>query len=481
MNRMKISFLGGAGSVTGSCYLMESAGVRFLLDCGMHQGSEEEEDLNRRPFAFSPHDVEFMILSHAHIDHSGRIPLLVRDGFSGPVFCTPPTADLGDILLRDSGNIHEMESRNAYEAALRREKEKEPGERQDVQVRPPLYTVEDAEKAVKSFRKVPYHKEFSPAPGVRVRFLDAGHLLGSAVVEIWLDGENPPRKLVFSGDLGMKDKPILRDPEFVEEADILLLESTYGARLHADMHKGIRDLIRIIEETSRRGGSVVIPSFAVGRTQELLYLLNIFYEDHPEYRKMLDPLKVFVDSPLAISATEIFTRHPEVFDRETRKRIEGGDKPLDFKNLILTSRKKASVEITRMEEPRIIIASSGMCEGGRILYHLQQHLPDPLASIVFVGYQAENTRGRQIVSGKPEVNLFGRDYPVRAHIHNLEGFSGHADQAMLLEWLGHMEKAPQHIFLVHGEDESKEALSAKIREDLGWDSRVAPQGETVEL
>lgn len=484
---MKIHFLGAVETVTGSCFLLQAAGVTFLMECGLFQGDDWVEAKNREPFAFDPGSVDFMILSHAHIDHSGRIPLLVREGFSGPVYCTKATADLSDIMLRDSANIQEFEARDANERNKRRIKREMRGRSarkealQELTEEVPLYTLEDAKKALKQFRGIDYGETFEPAPGVSVRFLESGHLLGSSIVEVWVTEKGDTTKLVYTGDLGRRYRPILRDPATVDEADILLLEATYGDRLHEKMEDSEAAVKQILVETLDRGGNVIIPSFAVGRTQELIYLFNQYSRQGGPVARALDGTSIYVDSPMATSATEVFRRHPELFDEETKTLILSGITPLDFDKLDFTRTKNQSIALNYVEEAKIIISSSGMCEAGRILHHLKHNLTDPDASIVMVGFQAPGTLGRQLRDGASSVELFGETVPVLAQIHVLDGFSGHADYEDLLEWLGALKTPPRCMFLVHGEDSSKEAFAVRVQEELGWDCVKIPGREQWDL
>lgn len=453
---MNISFLGAAGTVTGSNYLITTEKYKFLLDCGQFQGGKKTEELNFIDFAYNPSDVDFMILSHAHIDHSGRIPKLVKEGFTGRIYCTRGTSDLADILLKDSGHIHEKET----------EWENRKRTRAGLAPLEPLFTVADAEVAVKYLYPVLYDQTILVNDDITIRFKDAGHILGSSIVEIWVRENSHEKKLVFSGDLGMKNKPLLRNPETIDEADYLLIESTYGNRLHDHPEKRIDKLIQIILETTDRGGTVVIPSFAVGRTQEIIYELNKFYDDKEE-GKRFNRIPVYIDSPLATRATEIFRRNAEVFDEETRNYIMSGDNPLDFKNLHFTKTVEESIALNQNEEPKIIISASGMANAGRIKHHLKHHLWRPESSVIFVGYQAEGTLGRRIKNGEKIVRIFGEPIQVNAQIHEIEGFSGHADQAGLMDWLKAFKKIPEKIFIVHGEDDSREDFRKLVASTFG--------------
>lgn len=454
---MKIKFCGATIGVTGSCHLLTTDRHRVLLDCGQFQGNKEMDDLNWEPFPFDPESIEAVVLSHAHIDHCGRIPLLVKRGFTGDIYCTDATADLLQVMLLDSAYIHEKDA----------EWQTKKNARTGKPAVEPLYTVQDAERSLKLVKPILYDQLVELNDQMKIVFNDAGHILGSAITEIWVTENDQTSKIVFSGDLGVINRPILRDPKKIKKADYLIMESTYGGRLHPENSTSIDRLIHIIIATVKRGGSVIIPAFAVGRTQELIYELNMFYEHHPEYQDVLGDLNVYIDSPMATTATEVFRKNAQVFDEETKELILSGDNPLDFKNLIFTRSTAESQALNMNRTPKIIISASGMCEAGRIRHHLKHNLWDPKNSIVFVGYQAEGTLGRALIDGVKEVKLFGETVIVAAEIHNLEGFSGHADQNGLLDWLGGFQKIPKQIFLVHGEEQSKIDFAKAAQERLG--------------
>jgi metallo-beta-lactamase family protein len=456
---MKIKFIGASMSVTGSCHLITTDKYKILLDCGQYQGSKSMNALNYEDFGFDPTDIDVMLLSHAHIDHSGRIPLLVKRGYTGPIYSTVATKDLLGIMLKDSGYIHEKEAEWDNKKAMRLGKA----------LVEPLYTQVDAEESMKSIKSVLYGQIITINEDIKVRYNDAGHILGSSILEIWITENEKVYKIVFSGDLGVKGRPILKDPTLIEEADYLIMETTYGDRLHESNTKSIDDLINAILKTTRRGGTVVIPSFAVGRTQEIIYQLNRFYEAHAEHQEELDAIMVYVDSPLATSATDIFRRNAQDFDDETKEYILKGDNPLDFKNLKFTRTSEESKALNFNTNPKIIISASGMCEAGRIKHHLKHNLWNPKSSVVFVGYQAEGTLGRSIVNGDKDVTVLGEKIHVSAEIFNLEGFSGHADRDDLLDWLKGFKKKPIKIFLVHGETDSKKGFAEIVKEKLGYD------------
>ncbi len=462
---MKIKFLGAATSVTGSCHLITTDRYKILLDCGQFQGSDETDALNWVDFDFDPAEIDFVLLSHAHIDHSGRLPLLVKRGFRGRVYCTSATADLLDVMLKDSAYIHEKE------AEWKNRKNQRAG-RPFVE---PLYTVEDAIATLEQIAPVLYQQPLSLNEDIKVNFNDAGHILGSAIIELFVQEHGTVSKIVFSGDLGTKNRPILKDPAIIQEADYLIMETTYGNRVHEENSNSIENLVNIVCDTIKRGGTVVIPSFAVGRTQELIYEFSRFFEAHTECQKILDHVMVYIDSPMAISVTEIFKKHAQDFDDETKAYILQGDNPLEFRNLRFTRSTEESKALNLDASPKIIIAASGMCEAGRIKHHLKYNLWNKKSSIIFVGYQAEGTLGRFIINGAKEVSIFGEKIHVAAEIYNLEGFSGHADQNGLLDWLSGFQARPRKIFLVHGEAESKKDFAALVKSTLGYDCTVVEE------
>lgn len=444
---------------------------KILLDCGQFQGGKEMDRMNEEPFPFNPAEIECVILSHAHIDHCGRLPLLVKRGFKGPIYCTDATADLLDVMLKDSAYIHEKDAEWQTRKNLRTGKP--PVE--------PLYTIQDSEAALRLVKPILYDQLVELNPEMKIVFNDAGHILGSAITELWVTEGDKTSKIVFSGDLGVENRPILRDPVKIKKADFLIMETTYGNRLHPENATSIDDLIKITLKTIKRGGSVIIPSFAVGRTQELIYQFNMFYEHHPEYADTLGKVYVYIDSPMATTATEVFKKNAQVFDDETKAYIMSGDHPLDFPNLRFTRNTADSQMLNQDKTSKIIISASGMCEAGRIRHHLKHNLWDSRNSIVFVGYQAEGTLGRMLVEGAKEVKLFGEPIMVGAEIYNLEGFSGHADQKGLLDWLGGFQKEPKHIFLVHGETQSKIDFAAKVKEVFGYEPIVVNGNTEYEL
>lgn len=468
---MKIKFCGASSGVTGSCHLLTTENHKILLDCGQFQGGKSQEALNAEPFPFDPAEVECVILSHAHIDHCGRIPLLVKRGFRGKIYCTDATADLLDVMLKDSGYIHEKDAERQSRKALRAGKP--PVE--------PLYTYNDAVEALQYVEPVLYNQLIELNENMKIVFNDAGHILGSAITELWITEDGKESKIVFSGDLGMIDRPILRDPTIIKKADYVIMETTYGNRNHPENSTSINQLLDIVLKTIKRGGNVVIPSFAVGRTQEIIFEFNRFYEEHPEYRDQLDKVKVYVDSPMATTATEMFRKNAQVFDEETKAYIMRGDNPLDFKNLKFTRTTAESQALNMDRSPKIIISASGMCEAGRIRHHLKHNLWDARSSVVFVGYQAEGTLGKLLVEGTKDITLFGEAVHVNAEIYNLEGFSGHADQNGLFAWISGFRKKPRQVFLVHGEEDSKKDFAKLISDKLGYDPVVVLENSEYEL
>jgi metallo-beta-lactamase family protein len=446
-----IQFWGAARTVTGSMHLLRANGTRILLDCGLYQGKRKESFERNRNFPFDPRDIDILVLSHAHIDHSGNIPNLVKNGFDGPIYCTFATRDLCAAMLRDSGHIQEMDAQ--YVNKKRARKGEPPVE--------PIYTQQDAVQSLGQFISLGYGRSFPLAPGVRLTFLDAGHILGSAIVMLDIekpDGANAHR-FVFSGDLGRPDKPILEDPTRITGCDTLIIESTYGNRLHPDVNDIQDELQRVVSETVQRGGKLIIPAFAVGRTQELVYDLHqlILAGEIPE-------LPVFVDSPLAIDATGVFRLHPECFDEQVEQFLHetGARDPFGFSRLQYTRSVEQSKSINHLEEPAIIISASGMAEAGRIQHHLKNNVEDPRNTVLIVGWQAPNTLGRYIVEEHETVKIFGERYKLRAHVEVINGFSAHADREELLDWVKAMAQLPSQTFVVHGDPEPAEAMATGL-------------------
>jgi len=453
---MKITFHGAAGTVTGSQHLIEVNGRRIMLDCGLFQGKRKESyELNRQGFCDGK-TVDCLILSHAHIDHSGNIPCLVKSGFDGDILCTQATRDLCAVMLMDSAHIQEQDLLFVNKQRQRNQQ----------QLFEPLYTKEDVVRAMAQFVGISPKRKREILPGVFLTFIEAGHMLGSANILLDIHEEESGRdlRLVYSGDIGRPGIPIIRDPAPITEGtDILIMESTYGNRTHPPYPDSERELERIVNETYQRGGCLLVPAFAVGRTQQLVYALHKLY-----LNRDIPNLPIYVDSPLATRVTDIFRLHPEAYDQEIREFILRGDRdnPFGFDTLRYTQSVAESKELNFLREPAIIISASGMMEGGRILHHLRNRISDPKNTILVTGWQAPNTLGRRIVEGHETVKIFGEEFPLRAKVEVLTGFSGHADREGLLAWAGAMEKKPTHTFLVHGEEEATAALAAALREKL---------------
>lgn len=457
---MRIHFHGAAGQVTGSMHLVEAAGKRVLLDCGMQQGSREMEAANFEPFPFDPESIDALVASHAHIDHIGRIPQLVARGFRGPVFAQEATAELMPIMLLDAASLAE----NDAERANRKRK---PGEPEAL----PLYTRDDVEDAMAQVRSLRYDTRTPILAGVDIAFRDAGHILGSSIVELWADG----KKLVFSGDLGPKGTPILRDPETVRDADLVLMESTYGDRNHKDRAETISELGGILERAWNDGGNVLIPAFAVGRSQELLYWFARFWDEWKMSR-----WRVFLDSPMANRVLKVYDRHHALFDAEARDVWRGTPNPFRLPNLHATVTTGESMAINRIERGAVVIAGSGMANGGRILHHLRHRLGRRETHVVFVGYQAEGTLGRKLVNGAKWVRIHGGDVQANAQVHTVGGLSAHADQHGLIEWYSGFDPHPP-LALVHGEDEARETLAGEIGKRFGVEVELARPGMEHEV
>ena len=473
---MKITFLGATRTVTGSNFLVEGAGKKFLVDCGLGQGKSELEEENYSEFEFDPHEIDFMLLTHAHIDHSGRIPKLYKEGYRNKIYAQKATKDLCAIMLPDSGHIQEQESEWKNRKRIRK------GERP----REPIYTAEEATKCLEIFEAVKYNEIIEITPDIHVRFNDAGHMLGSSIIEVWVKENGKETKAVFSGDLGNNDIPLLNEPTMIEETDYLVMESTYGSRLHMRNDDKAEIFLDVVSETIDNGGTVVIPSFAVGRTQEILYEIDKLKDirKDEEFRrkyKTLMKTPVYVDSPLAISATEVFKENMDLFDDETQAEISKGENPLEFPGLKFTMTTEESKALNEDNTPSIIISASGMCDVGRIKHHLKHNLWNPKSTILFVGYQAPGTLGYNIVNGAKTVKIFGEEIAVNARIEYIEGYSGHADQEGLMRFVNSFNKKPKHIFLVHGEEESQDVLKEKIEKETNLPVTIASFGETYDL
>ena len=465
---MKLTFVGAAHEVTGSCHFLQTAGKNILIDCGMEQGP----DLYENPGLPIPaNEVDYVFLTHAHIDHSGMLPRLAKDGFKGQIFTTYATADLCNIMLRDSAHIQE------FEAEWRNRKGKRAGKPEYE----PVYVMQDALDAIELLVPCQYGERIRICEGVEIRFTDVGHLLGSASIEVWATEDGVTKKIVFSGDIGNTDQPIIKDPAYTENADYIVMESTYGNRVHAQEKPDyLGDFTRILKETFDRKGNVVIPSFAVGRTQELLYYIRQIkaedrVKDHGDF-------KVVVDSPLAVEATKIFNKNiDETYDEEAMELVKEGINPITFSNLHLSITTEESKAINFETEPMVIISASGMCEAGRIRHHLKHNLWRPENTIIFVGYQAYGTLGRSLIEGAKEVKLFGETIKVSADIVRLEGLSGHADKNGLLKWVNSFEKKPEEVFVVHGEDAVCEAFTSCLKDEYKFKARAPYSGDVFDL
>lgn len=474
---MKVTFLGATKTVTGSNFLVEGAGKKFIVDCGLYQGKATDELKNEEDFAYDVKQIDFMLLTHAHIDHSGRIPKLYNEGFRGDIYATKATCDLCSIMLPDSGHIQE----NEVEWKNRKRR------REGLKELPPLYTAEEAIKAMEIFHPVKYDEIVEINENIKVRFNDAGHMLGSSIIEIWVTEAGKTEKVVFTGDLGNNDIPLLDSPTMIESTDYLIMESTYGNRLHIRNDEKAELFLDIVAETLEKGGNVVIPSFAVGRTQEILYELDKLKErnkDNEEFKKKYQKLMdaaVFVDSPLAISATEVFRENMDLFEEDVKKAMARGDNPLEFPGLQFTRTADESKALNETAHASIIISASGMCEVGRIKHHLKHNLWNPINTILFVGYQAPGTLGRNIVDGAKKVKIFGEEIAVNARIEYIEGYSGHADQEWLLNFVYSFINKPKHIFLVHGESEGQIVLKQKIQETTKIPVTIPDFGDVYEL
>jgi metallo-beta-lactamase family protein len=464
---MKVTFLGAAREVTGSSYLVETDTVRFLVDCGMFQGGREAPARNRRPFGFDASTLDFVLVTHAHIDHSGLLPKLMLAGFNGPIYATEATADLLTVMLPDSGHIQEAE----LQRFMRRRKasSRTPPS--------PIYTVQDAQQCLSLVNPVQYDKRLEPHGDIACCFRDAGHILGSAILEVWVTQDTRRTKLVFSGDLGQPGRPILRDPTLIEDADVLFIESTYGNRLHKDLPATLDELGQVIEQTLyKKNGNVIIPAFAVGRTQEIIYHLHQLSQ-----QGRLHNLNIFVDSPMATAATRITKKHMALFDDEARQLANWFKAGRDLPNLRFVGSAEESIALNQVRSGAIVISASGMCDAGRIKHHLRHNLGRRECSVLITGFQAQGTLGRRLVDGATQVSIFGQRIPVRASIHTLGGFSAHADQSALLDWVSGFQRPPDKTFVVHGEETAALTFAERLRSDMGWSVMVPELGQSVQL
>jgi metallo-beta-lactamase family protein len=457
---MNITFHGAARGVTGAQHLLEVNGVRILLDCGLHQGKRQESFERNRTLPYDPRQVDFLVLSHAHIDHSGNIPSLVKNGFTGDILCTFATRDLCAMMLRDSAHIQEADIEYVNKKRLRR------GET----ALEPIYTTQDALDALRFFLAIGYERPYRITPDISLTFYDAGHILGSAITALDITENGSTRRLVYSGDLGRPDRPILRDPTYLEGADIVLVESTYGTRRHESTADAENELEQVITRAFQRGGKVIVPAFAVGRTQELVYCIHRLKIRHD----LPSGLPVFVDSPLAIDATSVFRLHPECYDDEIGTFLLDTGDPFGFDELTYTRSVEASKALNFLREPAVIISAAGMCEAGRIQHHLKNNIEDPRNTVLIVGWQSPDTLGRRIVERQPVVKIFGEEYRLNASVEVINGFSAHADRLELLGWLGAMQPRPQTTFVVHGEEPVALAFGGTLLQE-GWPSVHVPK------
>lgn len=450
---MQIEFLGATQEVTGSCFLLQVGESRLLVDCGMIQGSPDHERHNRDPFPFDPEAIDAVVLTHAHIDHSGRLPLLIKRGYSGKIYTHRATVDLCEIMLEDSGYLNEKEVQ--WENKKR--------ERKGLELLEPLYTRNDARETHLHFRSLDYEQVEEILPGVKLTLHDAGHILGSAIAELDLMEGNKTRKIVFSGDLGHRGAPILRDPQAVKRADLVILESTYGDRLHRSWEETWQEMGEIISNARSGKGNILIPAFAVGRTQELLYVFKRNFEDWG-----IGDWEVFLDSPMAIEATDVYFRHAKVYDKRAKKLYQQSGNPFMLPNLHRSQRSEDSMKINQIRSGAIIIAGSGMCTGGRIKHHFKHNIWREDAHVLIVGFQARGTLGRALVDGTRHISLWGETVQVKAQVHTIGGLSAHADQRGLLDWYGHFDNRPR-VALVHGEPEAMEELAQRLQSEYGSD------------
>lgn len=460
---MKLKFLGGAKTVTGSCFYMECNNLKFLVECGMYQG-EDAEEINKASFDFNPGEIDYIFITHAHLDHSGMLPRVVKEGFRGSIITTAATRDLLELMLYDSAHIQESDSEWLTRKALRAGKP----------TVIPLYTTEDVKDVIPLIDVKKYGEIFHLGNGIKYRFLDAGHILGSGTLELWFQDSPKEKKIVFSGDIGKKGNPIINDPHTPVEADFIVMESTYGNRLHKPLKESIDELIDAIKTTFKKGGNVYIPSFAVGRTQDLLYILNDLVRE-----KRLYKINVYLDSPLAQEATKIYLAHPECFDEEAIKRFTTEDFD-DSVKLHFVQNVQESIALNRIKSGIIVIAGSGMCEGGRIRHHLKHNLWRSECSVIFVGFQGKGTLGREIVDGAKTVQILGEEIAVRASIYTINGFSAHADQAELIEWLTLFNDSPE-VFIVHGEEEVSISFGKLVNEKIGFKTYVPEKGDVFDI
>ena len=474
---MKLKFCGATRTVTGSCYFVDTDEFKFLVDCGAFQGRDELDTLNYEPFPFNPSELDAIFLTHAHYDHCGRIPMLVKQGFKGRIIGTQPTRDLAKIVLLDSAKLQQEE----YERWQSRSKKEVPGQNLSAEgslyaQRKPLFSEADVEAMFDLFDVYPYGASVDMKKGVEFRMRDAGHILGSAMIEFWVKTkEGRDRKFVFSGDLGQPGARIVRDPDLVREADYVICEATYGNRLHKSKDETVLELLSILKQAQEQGGNVLIPSFAIERTQEILYEINLFVEN-----KLLENLEVYLDSPMASKATDIFKQYPTFYDEDARRLLEKGDDPFHFPGLVAVDSAEESKRLIS-KKGVVIIAGSGMCTGGRIVHHIKNHIEKENTHMVFVGYQVEGTLGRKIVDRNPEIRVMGQTLQVKAQVHTLGGFSAHGDQRDLRYWLRSFGHSPKKIFIVHGDEEIAIGFGTNIKSELGIEVDIPKLNEEFDL
>ena len=464
---MKLTFIGANHEVTGSCHCLEACGKKILVDYGMEQGGNVYENAEL-PFAIP--DVDYILITHAHIDHTGLLPLLYAEGFRGQIFATQATCDLCNIMLKDSAHIQEMEAEWKNRKARRAGKP-------EVE---PLYTINDAQGVLTHFVPCHYKDVLTLTDGLRIRFTDVGHLLGSASIEVWMEEAGVEKKIVFSGDIGNKNKPLIKNPSYIDEADYVVMECTYGDRTHDRTHEHIEELAQILQETLDRGGNLVIPAFAVGRTQEILYFMRKIKEE--KLIKGHDDFEVYVDSPLAVEATQVFTKNiMECYDEEAMDLVNRGINPIGFPGLKLSITREDSKNINFDMTPKVIISAAGMCDAGRIRHHLKHNLWRPECTILFAGYQAVGTLGRSLLEGAQVVKLFGETIDVEAHIEKLDGISGHADMNGLITWVSAFKEKPSQVFLVHGDDDVCTSFAGLLHTDYGFETAAPFSGSVYDL
>ena len=474
---MKLKFCGATRTVTGSCYYIDTGEFKFLVDCGAFQGKEEIDKLNYEPFPFDPAQLDAVFLTHAHYDHCGRIPILVKQGFNGKVISTQPTRDLAEIVLLDSAHLQKEEYERWSARRKNKDRDVDPSEEGSLYAnRVPLFSEEDVQAALDLFEIYPYGASVDIKKGVEFRMRDAGHILGSAMMEFWIKTkEGRTRKIVFSGDIGQPGARIVRDPDLIREADYVVCEATYGNRLHKSRDETLLEFLAVLKQAKEEQGNVLIPSFAVERTQEVLYEINLFVEN-----KIIEGMEVFLDSPMASKATEVFKKYPTFYDEDARRLLEKGDDPFNFPGLVMVDSAEESKRLIS-KKGVVIIAGSGMCTGGRIVHHIKNHIEKSNTHMLFVGYQVEGTLGRRIVDKQKEIRVMGNKLEVNAHIHTLGGFSAHGDQRDLRYWLRSFGHSPKKIFIVHADEEIAIGFGSNIRSELGIEVDIPKLNEEFEL